>query len=114
MNDASEHEAGVAALNRLILLCNLHQGGSTTPIAQFLVSLYNAEYAKVDAYLLCRRLDDEHFEDVISVMRMFRAAPGQPDLQRLAQDGEKRIHRIMDEFGYSPLVTGEGVAPRGD
>jgi len=94
---------GAQAAWRLFEACR-HQGGSTRPIAAFLVSLHNAEFACPDAYLLCRRIDDAHFDDVIAVMRWFRQ--GQPrgfDLYYIfGSAGPAPVLDLMERFGMLP------------
>jgi hypothetical protein len=72
-------QPGPQALHRLLSACFEHHGGSTIPIAQFLMSLYNAEYVMLDTVLLCRRISDQHFEDVITIMRWYRSVAGRLD-----------------------------------
>jgi hypothetical protein len=94
---------GAQAAWRLFEACR-HCGGSTVPIASFLTSLYNAHYARPDAYLLCRRIDDNHFDDVMAVMRWFREArPGGFDLHYIfGSTGDAVMNDLMDRFGYWP------------
>ncbi|WP_429535040.1 DUF7673 family protein [Paraburkholderia sp. WC7.3d] len=67
-------DLGAQAAQRLFAVCR-HDGGGTRPIAELLVSLHNSRHARVDAYALCRRLDDDHFDDVLQALRWFRDAP---------------------------------------
>lgn len=73
------NQPGPQALHHLLCACFAHHGGSTIPIAQLLMSLYNAEYVRLDATLLCRRLSDDHFEDVLTVLRWYRSVAGRLD-----------------------------------
>jgi hypothetical protein len=91
-------DAGAQAVQRLFLACR-HEGGGTRPIANFLVSLHNSRYATVDAYQLCRRLDDEHFLDVLAALRWFRDAPFRCDLQDIFVDGPRVLSDLMERFG---------------
>ena len=92
--------AGAQAAARLFALCFRHQSGGTRPIAEFLVSLYNADYARPDMYLLCRRIDDNHFEAVVSVMGWFRDLHGGNDIHAIfGVDGEPLMTELMDRFG---------------
>ena len=96
-------QPGPQAVARLLELCIWHQGGGTVPIADFLISLYNADYARPDTYLLCRRIDDDHFTDVINVMMWFRDAPGRMDVHRIfGKDGDRLMKLLMDSFGRQP------------
>ena len=67
-----QDQAEAAALLRLMKLCFRHHGGSTVPIMYFLCSLWNGYDYKPDMQLLCKRIDPEHFEDVLTVMRLMR------------------------------------------
>jgi len=92
--------AGAQAVVRLLALCFRHQSGGTQPIAEFLVSLYNATYARPDMYLLCRRIDDDHFSDVLSVMGWFRDLQGRSDIQNIfGNAGDVLMTKLMDRFG---------------
>lgn len=102
MSTEQQLHPGVIALRRLVSLCQRHCGGSTVPIAEFIVSLYNAEYAKPDAYLLCRRIDAEHFEDVLTVMRWFRVAASKGDVHTYLVDGERVMLQLMKRFRLGP------------
>jgi hypothetical protein len=113
-------DIGALAVQRLIEACR-HEGGGTRPIADFLVSLHNARYATVDAYQLCRRVDDEHFYDVLAVLRWFRDAPFRCDLQtpcrraaiNVGPDGalqpdrasgvDRATRRIFDDRAVNPF-----------
>ncbi|WP_092003197.1 DUF7673 family protein [Paraburkholderia lycopersici] len=90
-------DIGAHAVQRLLEVCR-HEGGGTRPIADFLVSLHNSSYATVDAYQLCRRLDDEHFLDVVTVLRWFRDAPYRCDLQDIFVDGPRIMADLMERF----------------
>lgn len=57
------------AVKRLLDKCNSHQGGGTWPINDFLLSLYNGAVWAPDLQLLCARIDQTDFEDVIFVMQ---------------------------------------------
>jgi len=96
-------QPGPEAVARLVEICIRHQGGGTVPIADFIISLYNADYARPDTYLLCRRIDDNHFADVLSVMTWFRDAPGRIDLHRIfGKEGSRLMRLLMDSFGRLP------------
>jgi hypothetical protein len=71
-------KSGVAALERLLEACRQHQGHSTAPILAFLASLYNDMDFQVPAARLCRRITDQDFADVITVMRLSRATNREP------------------------------------
>ena len=91
---------GVQAAVRLFALCFRHQSGGTRPVAEFLISLYNANYARPDMYLLCRRIDDEHFADVLSVMGWFRDLQGRGDIHDIFGNyGEALMKELMNRFG---------------
>lgn len=62
----------INALHRLVNWCLRHQGGSTFPIIDFLLGMYNGHIWRPDMQLLSGRIDDEHFDDVIKVMRLYR------------------------------------------
>lgn len=90
-------DAGAQAIRRLFEACR-HEGGGTRPIADFLVSLHNSRYARVDAYELSRRLDDEHFLDVITALQWFRDAPFRCDLHDIFVDGRRDVLDLMERF----------------
>jgi len=93
-------DPGAQAAARLFSLCFRHRGSSTYPIADFLVSLYNADYARPDMYLLCRRLDYEQFIDVMTVMGWFRCVNGSVDIHQIfAAKGDKIMASLMELFG---------------
>lgn len=84
---------GVQAAHRLFSQCWKHQGHSTEPIAQFLLSLHNLNIAKTsgfDGFDLCRRIDDVAFEDVLTVMHWFRGRH---------HSGSDDIHDLYEIFG---------------
>jgi hypothetical protein len=92
--------AGAQAVVRLLALCFRHQSGGTRPIAEFLVSLYNANYARPDMYLLCRQIDDDHFDDVLLVMGWFRDLQGRSDIHVIfGNAGDVLMRELMDRFG---------------
>lgn len=91
-------DTGARAAQRLFAACR-HEGGGTRPIAELLVSLHNSRYANVDAYQLCHRLDDDHFLDVVTVLRWFRDAPFRCDMQDIFVDGSGVLADLMERFG---------------
>lgn len=90
-------DEGAQAAQRLLEACR-HEGGGTRPIADFLVSLHNSRFARVDAYELSRRLDDDHFVDVLQVLRWFRDAPFRCDLHDVFVDGSRVMLDLMERF----------------
>ena len=94
---------GAQAAWRLFEACR-HDGGGTRPIAAFLVNLYDARYAFPDAYLLCRRIDDGHFDDVIAVMAWFRKGePGRFAFHDIfGPAGDAVMLDVMERFGMLP------------
>ncbi|WP_168795271.1 hypothetical protein [Paraburkholderia aromaticivorans] len=98
---------GAQAAWRLFEACQ--HIGSTYPIASFLTSLYNAHYARPDAFLLCRRIGDDEFDDVMAVMKWFREArPGGFDLHYIfGSTGDAVMFDLMDRFGYWPLSNSD-------
>lgn len=64
-----QDNAVALAVKRLLDKCNSHQGGGTWPINHFLLSLYNGGVWAPDLQLLCARIDEADFEDVISIMQ---------------------------------------------
>jgi len=56
------------ATKRLLDRCNTHQGGSTYPLNDFILSLYNGGCWAPNMQLLCHGIDKAAFEDVIAVM----------------------------------------------
>ena len=97
-----EYLSGARALARLVDVALAHQGHSTVPIAELIIGLWNPEYARPDAYLLCCRLDRKHFDDVLTVMRWFRHASSVGDLDRHVPDGERKMLCLMKRFGLGP------------
>jgi len=96
-------QPGPQAVARLVERCIQHRGSSTEPIADFVISLYNADYAKPDAYLLCRRIDDKHFRDVITVMTWFRSVPGGLDVHWVfGREGARLMQKLIDDFDRQP------------
>lgn len=68
----------IQALHRLVTLCLRHQGGGTMPIIDFLLGMYNGIVWRPDLQLLCGRIDDNHFNDVLSVMKLYRSSRIEP------------------------------------
>ncbi|WP_168795274.1 DUF7673 family protein [Paraburkholderia aromaticivorans] len=92
---------GAQAAWRLFEVCRCASGG-TKPIAAFLTSMYNNCYAQPDAYLLCRRIDDEHFDDVLTVMTWFREQEtGFFDIHEIfGPTGATVMEDLMSRFGF--------------
>jgi hypothetical protein len=67
-----ENNSGAQAVQTLVEVCVLHQGGSTYPIIDFLLGLYNGKLWKPDMQLLCRGIDSEHFDLVLKAMKFIR------------------------------------------
>jgi hypothetical protein len=96
---------GAQAAHRLFEACG-HVGGSTHhPIAGFLTSLYNSRYEKPNAYLLCRRISDTHFDDVLAVMQWFHNGESRPsEIQEIFGPGGTMVMTdLMSRFGFWPL-----------
>lgn len=110
---ANDSNVGVQALRRLVDTCLLHQGGSTLPLAQLLVHLYNPEYARPDIALLCRRVDANHFVDALAVMAWFRSAERPGFLHTYLDDGERKIWTLMTRFGIGPQEVLDDLARDG-
>ncbi|MDR5812058.1 hypothetical protein QCE62_00460 [Caballeronia sp. LZ033] len=90
---------GAQAARRLFEICRRHVEFGTRPIAAFLLSLHNASIACPDMYLLSRWIDDDHFEDVMTVVRWFRDMPGRRDLIDIFEgDGKRLIAALMQDF----------------
>lgn len=94
LNEDRKKELGmqVEALGRLVSLCLSHRGGGTYPIIDFLMSMYDGEYYRPDMQLLSRRIDAQHFEDVLSVMRLYRATGMEP--HTFFTDGQALFERL--------------------
>lgn len=91
-----ENNPGAQAIRALVEAVG-HRGGSTYPIIDFLLGLYNGELWKPDMQLLCRRIDREHFELVLQAMRFVRQTDKEP--HELFVQGNK----IFDVLkGYAP------------
>ena len=69
---------GAQAIQVLAEVCVRHQGGGTYPLIDFLLGLYNGALWKPDIQLLCRRIDDEHFECVLRAMKFVRQTNIEP------------------------------------
>lgn len=100
--NAKDSNVGVEALRRLVDTCLHHRGGSTLPLAQLIVHLYNSEYTQVDIGHLCRRADREHFIDVMTVLAWYRGADRAGFLHTYLEDGQRKIHALMARFGIGP------------
>lgn len=98
----NDSNVGVQALARLVDACLRHRGGSTRPLAQLIVHLYNPEYARPDIALLCRRVDTDQFVDALTVMAWFRGAERPGFLHTYLDDGERKIWTLMMRFGIGP------------
>ncbi len=93
---------GEQALMRLVEACLSHRGHSTFPIAQLIVHLYNSDYTQVDIGHLCRRVDREHFSDVLTVLAWYRGADRPGFVHTYLEDGERKIHALMARCGIGP------------
>jgi hypothetical protein len=82
----------VEALGRLVSLCLSHRGGGTYPIIDFLMSMYDGENYRPDMQLLSRRIDAQPFEDVLKVMRLYRATGKEP--HEFFKDGGALFERL--------------------
>jgi hypothetical protein len=82
------------AAKRILETCNRHQGGSTRPLNEFLLSLYNGGRWAPDMQLLCYRIDSDMFQDVIEVMRGY-AKDGR-ELQEYFLDGNRLFEGIAE------------------
>lgn len=82
----------IKALHRLVNLCLRHQGGGTFPIIDFLMGMYNGHVWCPDMQLLNRRIDDNHFEDVLQVMRLYRSTGREP--QTFFDNGEELFREL--------------------
>ena len=80
------------AVKRLLDKCNAHQGGGTWPINHFLLSLYNGGVWAPDMQLLCYRIDEADFDDVIVVMRGY--AKWARELHTFFVDGDTLFESI--------------------
>ena len=70
---------GIEALKRLLNAVQRHDFGthSVKPIYEFLAGLYNDDYAP-SMWQLCTRVSDEHFQDVLSTMKLIRTSKKEP------------------------------------
>lgn len=100
-------DKGAEAIQTLAELCVHHQGGSTIPIIDFLLGLYNGELWKPDMQLLCRRIDDDHFQLVLDAMVFTRRTNTEPHV--LFERGEELMdflkgtvcRWVVDETEYA-------------
>lgn len=108
--DGQQMGDGVDALHRIYYACLRHQGAGTKPLLEFLLSLHNAEMARPDIYMLCRRVDDAAFEDIINVMRWFRSGvhafrlpdgtiTGNADMYHSLPDGRHSVEQLFAAWG---------------
>lgn len=95
-----EHASGALAAHRLFSACFTHAGGSTQPIAEFLIGLYNGEHARPAPYQLCRRISTQDFEDIITVMKWFRTEASSTEIHTIyGQKGSQVMRELMKRFG---------------
>ncbi|SAK66008.1 hypothetical protein AWB78_02376 [Caballeronia calidae] len=99
-----ERDMGALATHRLLANCLERDGQAAASLADFLLSLYDARVAKLDAYILCRCIEAEHFEDVLFVMRWFRFAENGFDIHHVFgyERGTALMRALMQKFrtGY--------------
>lgn len=62
-------DPGAQALVRLLQRIYEHDGHSTRPIVAALRGIHNGTLNSVDLELVCKRLEPDDFEDVLSTMR---------------------------------------------
>lgn len=89
-----ERNLGAEAIQTLVDVCLQHRGGSTYPIINFLLGLYNGELWKPDMQLLCRRIDTEHFNLVLESMRFIRQNNMEP--HEIFVHGDKLFDRLKE------------------
>jgi len=100
-------DTGAQAAHRLLEICWHHAGGSTTALAQFLIGLYNKNYASGDPASLCKWLDDSGFEDVVSTMRWIRANRHY-EIHNIFTNGGEVMEELMQRFGLRPPQSCNG------
>jgi len=88
-NELSEQ---IEALGRLVSICLSHRGGATYPLIDFLMGMYDGECYRPDMQLLSRRIDTQPFEDVLRVMRLYRATGREP--HTFFTDGQALFQRL--------------------
>ncbi len=89
-----EKNSGAQAIQALVDVCIQHRGGSTYPIIDFLLGLYNGELWKPDMQLLCRRIDTKHFDLVLKAMMFIRQTNKEP--HELFVHGNKLFDRLKE------------------
>ena len=77
------------ALVQLLQRVHEHDGHSTRPIAAALRSIHNGDLNPVDLELVCKRLEDPDFEDVLRAMRFARRI--------FQRDGREMYRAFLDE-----------------
>jgi hypothetical protein len=82
------------ALKRLMVRCSEHKGGSTIPIIEYLCSIWNCYQYRPNVKLLCMRIDDPHFEDMLLTMRLIRRTGA--DTDRFFKNGDKLMNLLSD------------------
>ena len=60
------------ALLRLMTKGFRYRGSGTVPIIYFLCGLWDGNNYRPDMQLLCRRIEDDSFNDVVTVMQLIR------------------------------------------
>ncbi|CPH56869.1 Uncharacterised protein [Burkholderia pseudomallei] len=77
------NDGGAQAARRLFVVCAEKSDASILPVVEFLVSLYDSRYTRLDTYMLCRRISGQCFEDVLTVMRWFRSTENGFDIHHI-------------------------------
>ncbi|MFL9922597.1 hypothetical protein PQR75_46805 [Paraburkholderia fungorum] len=95
-------DSGAQAAHRLFDICWRHAGGSTSPVAEFLVGLYNKNYAGGDPAWLCKWTDDATFDDIIATMRWIRANSQYEIHHVCSGDGGAVMLELMQRFELWP------------
>lgn len=93
-------DSGAQAAHRLFSACAARHDASVLPVAEFLVSLYDSRYARLDTYMLCRRISGEHFDDVLTVMKWFRDAENGFDIHHFVgiPQGVLLVQKVIAKF----------------
>lgn len=82
------NDPGAQALLRLLQRIYEHDGHSTRPIVAALRGIHNGGLNPVDLELVCKRLELEDFEDVLSTMRF---------AHRLFEIERGELYRVFDD-----------------
>jgi len=101
-------DMGALATHRLFAACFKRDDQAAASLAEFLLSLYDARVGKLDTYMLCRSIDAEHFDDVITVLQWFRFAENGFDVHHVfgKEQGARMMRNLIRKLAtqFTPLI----------